>query len=177
MYTAVFVAIVFTGTQYLHLHQWVNREQFVVYSVSGYSALEWIDHGVSYFKADSGLQEDQERVRFHIRPNRLKRGVSLVNTKIPFSKILPQGIEAIYWKDNKILLAQNKEAQLPRLAEIDYLVVARNSVAPEALQGLTAKKIILDGSNSRSYVNRLKKVFDKERLHVVLEDGAFILTQ
>jgi competence protein ComEC len=177
MYAAFFVAIVFVGTQYLHLHQWVNREQFVVYSVSGYSALEWINHGVSYFKADSTLQADQERMRFHIRPNRLKRGVSLVNTKIPFSKILPQGIEAVYWKDNRILLAQNKEAQLPQLAEIDYLVVARNAVAPEALNGLSAKKIILDGSNSRSYVNRLKKVIDKDRLHVVLEDGAFVLSQ
>ena len=40
----------------------IDQRQFVVYSVSGYSAMEWLDKGVSYLQADSALKADEERM-------------------------------------------------------------------------------------------------------------------
>lgn len=179
LYAAAFIALVFVGTQVVHFRNFVDRQQFVVYSVSGHSAMEWIDSGVSYFNADSTLQNDEERIRFHIRPNRLQRGVSTINTVIPFSKGI-QGLEVYSWNKNKIVFAKNKGQQLPQSAEIDYLVVAKNSIPiPHRLEDIPAKKIILDGSNSRSYINKWKQVAgtNTDRLHAVLEEGAFTLTK
>lgn len=177
LYVAFVITFIFIFTQYHHYNQRIDRHQFVVYSISGYSAMEWIDRGISYFKADPALQNDEERMRFHVRPNRLQKGVTEINTEIPFGQRLQQNLETFYWKGNKIIIVQNKEAQLPVLGQIDYLVVSRNSVSPKAIENLSIKKIILDGSNSRSYVNRWRKVVDEERLHAVLDEGAFVLTQ
>ncbi|MEQ1585235.1 MAG: ComEC/Rec2 family competence protein [Cyclobacteriaceae bacterium] len=177
LYMAFAITLIFIFTQYLHYSQRIDRHQFVVYSVSGYSAMEWIDSGVSYFKADSALQNDEERMRFHIRPNRLQKGVTAINTEIPFVRQLPNNLETFYWRGNKIIVVQNKEAQLPVLGEIDYLVVGRNSLSLKAIENLTIRKIILDGTNSRSYINRWRKVVDEEKLHAVLDEGAFVLTQ
>ncbi|HRG78639.1 MAG TPA: ComEC/Rec2 family competence protein, partial [Cyclobacteriaceae bacterium] len=177
LYLAGILTLIFVFTQYLHFRNWVDRKQFVVYSISGHSAMEWIDSGVSYFKADSALQSDEERMRFHIRPNRLQRGVIAVNKEIPFKQKLPQNLETFYWQGNRIIFVQNREAQLPASAEIDYLVVGRNSISPQAIKNLSVRQIILDGSNSRGYINRWRKVIDKERLYAVLDEGAFVLTR
>ncbi len=177
LYLAGTFTLIFIATQYTHFQQQINRNQFVVYSVSGHSAMEWIDQGVSYFKADSSLQNDQERMRFHIRPNRLQSGVSSIKYEIPFVQKVSHHIEAFYWQNSKIIFVQNKNARLPASAEIDYLVVARNSIAPESIKNLSVKNIILDGSNSRSFVNRWRKAIEDDRLHAVVDDGAFVLTQ
>lgn len=177
LYLAGILTLIFVFTQYLHFRNWVDRKQFVVYSISGHSAMEWIDSGVSYFKADSALQSDEERMRFHIRPNRLQRGVIAVNKEIPFKQKLPQNLETFYWQGNRIIFVQNREAQLPASGEIDYLVVGRNSISPQAIKNLSVRQIILDGSNSRGYINRWRKVIDKERLYAVLDEGAFVLTR
>ena len=177
LYLAGLLTMIFVFTQYLHFRNWVDHQQFVVYSISGHSAMEWIDNGVSYFKADSALQSDEERMRFHIRPNRLQRGVTAIRTTIPFAQQLPQNIEAYYWQGNRVIFIQNKEARLPVSGEIDYLVVGKNAVHPQAIDNLSIKKIILDGSNSRGYVNRWRKMIHDDKLHSVLDDGAFVLTQ
>jgi competence protein ComEC len=179
LYAATAIALVFVVTQLAHFRNIANRQQFVVYSVSGHSAMEWIDRGVSYFNADSVLQHDEERIRFHIRPNRLQHGVSEVSAVIPFANEL-KGLKIYLWHNNKIVFAANKDLQLPQSAEIDYLVVAQNSIpVPDRLEDIPARKIILDGSNSRSYINKWKRAAgtDIDRLHAVLDDGAFKLTK
>jgi hypothetical protein len=177
LYVAAAISMIFIVTQYFHFMQWVNRHQFVVYSVSGYSAMEWIDNGVSYFKADSALQQDEERMRFHIRPNRLQRGVSAISSKIPFAHEWSHKAEAYYWQGHQIIFIQNRAARLPVSAEIDYLVVGQNSVPTKAIENLTVRKVILDGSNSRSYIDQWRKVLEEDKLHVVLDEGAFTLTR
>lgn len=120
--------IILIFTQFNHFQQDINQKQFVIYSVSGHSAMEWIDHGVSYFKSDSLLPQDKERIRFHIRPNRLKHGVTSINTSIPFGKEIAPDMEIYLWQNSKILFVSNGKAQLPQHAKIDYLVVAKNSI-------------------------------------------------
>ncbi|MDZ7646198.1 MAG: hypothetical protein U5K54_02875 [Cytophagales bacterium] len=132
----------------------------MIYSVSGHSAIEWMDGGASYFRSDSLLPQDKERIRFHIRPNRLKHGVKSVNTAIPFGREITQNIEFYLWQKNKILFVSNKNAQLPQNAKIDYLVVAKNSIPVNTeIDRLGVKKLILDGSNSQELHKSLATIF------------------
>lgn len=177
LYASVTVTIVFILTQIVHYNQMIYTKQFVVYSVSGYSAMEWLERGVSYLQADSALKADEERMRFHIRPNRLQHGITSTETTIPFNKSI-EGLQVFSWQGDKIIFVQNKKVKLPQSAEIDYLVVAQNSISPSEFDFNSVKQVILDGSNSRSYVNKWKQVVnDKSKLHSVLEDGAFVLTK
>jgi len=178
LYGGMALMIILIFTQFNHFTKDVNQKQFVIYSVSGHSAMEWMDGGVSYFKSDSLLSQDKERIRFHIRPNRLKCGVKLVNTSIPFEKEITQNMEFYLWQNNKILFVSNKNAQLPLNAKIDYLVVAKNSIPVNTeLDRLGIKKLILDGSNSRSYLNRWQQSSDSILVHAVIDKGAFILNE
>lgn len=169
--------VVLIVTQVLH-HAEISDRQFIVYSVTGYSALEFIDGGVSYARLDSGLASQEERVRFHIRPNRLNRGVHNTHTEIPFGKSVANGFQLFSWHSTRIGLVQADLALLVT-AELDYLIIGRNAIRnPAQLVGMKAKKIILDGSNSRSYVARWKRWADEYgmEVHPVTESGAFMLT-
>lgn len=167
--------VVLIVTQVLH-HAEISDHQFIVYSVSGYSALEFIDRGVSYARLDSGLASNDERVRFHIRPNRLNRGVHRTHTEIPFAKGA-HGFQLFLWQSNRIGFVQD-EIHLPVAADVDYLIIGRNAIRHPDQLVKKAKKIILDGSNSRSYVAQWKRWAAEYGMdvHPVIESGAFILT-
>lgn len=179
LYVAGVCSLILIVTQWIHFQDSINRKQFVVYSVNGFSAMEWMDDGQSYFLADSALIHDQERMRFHIRPNRLNSGVIKVNTQLPFEKEIQKDVRITHWNGNSIAFVQHKNYWLPELAEIDYLVVGKNSIDIRKLDGpLKVKKVILDGSNSRWYANQWKEFCADQHIsfHAVLEEGAFVLT-
>ena len=56
LYASLSVVVIFIFSQVVHYRQMIDQRQFVVYSVSGYSAMEWLDKGVSYLQADSALK-------------------------------------------------------------------------------------------------------------------------
>ncbi|MBK7651484.1 MAG: hypothetical protein IPJ20_13160 [Flammeovirgaceae bacterium] len=139
--------------------------------------MEWIDHGVSYFKSDSLLSQDKGEFDF-IMLNRLKHGVTSINTSIPFGKEIAPDMEIYLWQNSKILFVSNGKVQLPQHAKIDYLVVAKNSIPVDTeIDRLGVKKLILDGSNSQGYINRWRQSSDSMRVHVVMDKGAFILNE
>lgn len=180
LYLAAVCSIMVIITQWIHFRDSVNRQQFVVYSVNGFSAMEWIDRGQSYFIGDSALVEDQERILFHIRPNRLNSGVTMIHFQLPFQKELKNGVHVAQWRGNSIAFIQDKNYSLPELNEIDYLVIGKNSVRTnKSGNSLKVKKVILDGSNSRWFVNQWKEFCAKENIsfHAVLDHGAFVLTE
>ena len=179
LYVAGVSAVIVAVTQWVHFHESVSQQQFVVYSVNGFSAMEWMSHGQSYFLADSALAKDQERIRFHIKPNRLNSGISKVHLLLPFRSEVTKGVSLFSWNGSSLAFVQHKNYSLPGLAEIDYLVVGKNSVDINKLsKHVKVKKVILDGSNSRWYLNRWKEVAKQKNIsvHSVLEDGAFVLT-
>jgi competence protein ComEC len=179
LYVAGVSVVIVAVTQWVHFHESVRQQQFVVYSVNGFSAMEWMSHGQSYFLADSALSKDQERIRFHIKPNRLNSGISKVHLLLPFQTEVLSGVSLFHWNGNSVAFVQHKNYSLPEVAEIDYLVIGKNSVDTNKLSaGMKVKKVILDGSNSFWYVNRWKKIADVKNIsvHTVLEDGAFVLT-
>lgn len=177
LYASVAISVVLMYTQWQHYQQAMNVNQFVVYSVSGHSAIEWIKRGVSYFNADTALAANEERMRFHIRPNRLQHSVNIVRTQIPFKRVVADGFTLYRWQ-NAHVAAVDKKNQLPKVANFDYLVISRNSVNdPKHLSAFGLKQIILDGSNSRTYVQRWQAWASEYSLpvHAVVNQGAFVL--
>ncbi len=180
LYLAMACSLFFITTQWIHFSESTNRQQFVVYSINGYSAMEWIDHGISYFFADSALMLDSEKVRFHIQPNRLNGGVTIVQDYVPFQIELERGVHVIRWNGSSMAFIQRKNYTLPELAEIDYLVVGKNAINASHLPDhLNVKNVILDGSNSLWYVEQWRTIARKQNIafHAVVSEGAFILTK
>ncbi|MFM9840515.1 MAG: ComEC/Rec2 family competence protein [Cyclobacteriaceae bacterium] len=177
LYTAFAFAILFSTLQWIHFQESVNKSQLVVYAVSGHSAIEQIEQGSSVFYTDSSLLNDEERTRFHIRPNRLQHGVAEVKPSLISSHNINIGL--FYWQGKSVAFLANRETKLPQNLVVDFLIVAHNSFPIYKKERLNLKigKLIIDGSNSRSYTKKLTKFAQTENIpvHSVLEQGAFIL--
>ncbi len=178
MYAACLFALLFSGMQWQHFDESINRSQFVVYSISGHQALEFTESGKSYFFADSSLATDEERIRFHIRPGRLRHGVAQVSREFPFQKKI-NGLDVFQWRGKSVAVVSHKNWELPRNLKVDYLIVSQNSFPIFNKKGKDYEigQLIIDGSNSRSYSNKLSKFVRAKNIpvHSVLERGAFVI--
>jgi len=176
LYFSFFLVTMFTVEQWNHFFNFVDQKQLIVYSVNGHKALEYIDRGQSYFLADSALSTDQERIRFHIQPNRLQHGVSNTTARIPF---LHQKNGVNYFSINKKTFAwiSNEKATFPLNNSIDYLIVSHNALRKTGLVKARTSHIIFDGTNSNRILNSLRQENknNKIELYSVLDKGAFIL--
>jgi competence protein ComEC len=180
LYLAGVCSVILMITQWIHFDGTFNRQQFVVYSVNRFSAMEWMENGQSYFMGDSAFIHDQEKERFHVRPNRLNNGITQVYYQVPFYKEMEEGVGLARWNGNSIAFIQQKNYSLPEWPKIDYLVVGKNAINTNLLPvDLKVKKVILDGSNSSRYVSQWRAISEKRNIdvHAVAEDGAFILTK
>ena len=181
LYAAFLFLTCFTAIQWYHFLNSVNQKEFIVYSISGYRAYEFIDKGQSYFLADSLLLNDQDRIRFHIQPNRLLHGVTKVKTlnQAPFMK-LEHNMQVFEWEGKTIMILAKKRTILPSNLQLDYLVISKNAFPVEGQwpKGNRIGQLIADGSNSRAYINKLIKFATNANipLHNVLDQNAFIIT-
>jgi competence protein ComEC len=167
------IGLIFSLQSWLHFKEKVNTHRFVVYKVPGHSAVDFIDKGQSVFIADSALMNDEERIRFHIRPNRLFCGVAKVHTGGTY--IRPnKGFDYFIWKGKRILFVKDKKAELPGNINADYLIIANNSMRSDQLNSLAFRTIILDSSNTPWYCDRLQKESSQANIYSVLSHGAFI---
>ena len=168
--TLFFVAC-FSVLQWIHYAQALKNDLLVVYNVSGHHGIEWISNGKSKFFGDSALVNDAERMRFHIRPNRLYSGVSQTETHLlglPKNKILSI-------KGKIIGLVNQPIKSWPQELKLDYIIVGNNSIrsVSEMRDKVNFDKLILDSSNSRYLVSRIMDEGDPS-VHAVLLQGAFV---
>lgn len=161
---------VFSGIQWQHHMDDVKKNRFVVYNISGHQGIEWISNGHSLFFGDSSLVMDAERMRFHIRPNRLFCGVS--NFENNFSTKAPKVFEK-YGK--KIGIINSPISSWPGNLKLDYLIVGNNSFHSlvQARNTINFDKLILDSSNSLYLASRIQNE-DDEVVHAVQHEGAFV---
>ena len=166
LYVATAATGIFAALQWAHFFQYTRQHSFTVYHINQRVAYEWIDNGQSYFFADSVLMNDEERVRFHIRPNRLLHQVSEVHTVIPFQRKLSSGM--LYCWHNKIFFHPDKRPYAA--VKADFHLLSRNT-EPTLATGVT----IADGSNSAYFLRKLHTVTDSSLLYSTAERGAFTL--
>src|SRR5258708_23838146 len=178
LYTAFSLTVIFAIIQWNHFATDVNQKQMVVYSINNHQAIEFIDHGRSYFYSDSLLTNDDERIRFHIQPNRLAHGISKTEKEPPFANE-KEGVKYFHWDKKTIACINDKSNLLPFDAPIDYLIVSQNSLHKSHLAKVSVKQIIFDGSNSKKYVDLMSLIAVSNRIqvHSVLKVGAFIIQE
>ena len=163
-------------TQWHHYHQEVNHEKFVVYSVAGHHAMEWMVRGKSFLFADSALIANADRMRFHIRPNRLISGIDRTHfNDHSFVRTIPGG-RLFSWKGMSFLQLTSPDFSLPDNLKIDYVIISYNCVQSlTMLNSIDYKHVIIDSSNVYYHANRLVKEAEHLQLsaHSVLQHGAF----
>ena len=178
LYLALFCGIAFSTLQWM---QYINRHQetqWVVYSVRGYTAMDFISNGQTLFVADNALLSDVEKMRFHIRPNRLIRGVYKIHEDSLLSHRTVRGLAVVIWQDQVITHLTKATVVLPDNWSTDFLLVSHNSLDIEKIKKEQIGKIVADASNTPNYCNKLIK-FARQNgipIHSVSNQGAFILT-
>ncbi len=166
----VFV-MAFSWIQWQHHLVDIKRNRFVVYNISGHQGIEWISNGHSLFLGDSSLVADAERMRFHIRPNRLFSGVNEVETHL-INKRAPK---VIIKYGLKIGMINEPISSWPTDQKLDYLIVGNNSFQSldQARSTINFDKLILDSSNSSYLASRIQNEND-DVVHAVQHEGAYV---
>ncbi|HEU5291338.1 MAG TPA: ComEC/Rec2 family competence protein [Cyclobacteriaceae bacterium] len=168
----------FGVTRWIHFYEEIDSQRFTVYNVAGHSAWDVMDKGRAYFFTDSVLVKDEERIRFHIRPNRLQHGANKVYSgeQLAFSKNFP-GCRIVMKNGITILQITNKKFSVPKNTGFDYIVLGNNAIRDiQAMSSLKCKKLILDSSNSFYFASRMLKEAKNLsfEVHSVMHQGAFI---
>ncbi|HEY3429993.1 MAG TPA: ComEC/Rec2 family competence protein, partial [Cyclobacteriaceae bacterium] len=167
----------FCVLEWNHFYEKINTEKLTVYKVTGHTAMDIVDRGLAYFFTDSILAEDRERLRFHIRPNRLQSGVHAVFTDVKFDFVQEyQGCRLIMWKGITIAQIYNQEFSLPKATPLNYVILGNNAIHHIAdLKDLKFERLILDSSNSFYFADRMLKESQQSSLKIysVLHQGAF----
>lgn len=174
--TAVFT-ILFSAGGWFHYCNSVWPAQMLVYNINGHSAIDLMKGGSGHFLADSVLVADAAgKIRFHIQPGRLLAGVRSI--KSPGDEMMKKCDwgQIISWEE-KLILHIDKDNPLPLKIQADYLVISFQSVRRLSELSFHSRppKIILDGSNSYFYIQRIMKEGEALGLdiHSVKHHGAY----
>ena len=178
--TAFLLVLIYSGVQWQHYNQDVLKKQLTIYKVNGHGVMEWIDDGRSYFYSDSSLVNDSERIRFHIRPNRVASGVGSVTVNDSLFMKSSTGFRYFNFQNKKVLWVDQKNCNLPDKVITDYLIIGNNAVSSlDKIQDrVDFQRLILDSSNSRTYsIKMLNEARSKNiSVHSVVTQGAFSVT-
>jgi competence protein ComEC len=174
---AVYI-VVFVSFQWIHFTDNIHQKKLTVYSVAGHSAWDIIENGHVYFFTDSVLQNDRDKIRFHIRPNRLRSGVGEIsNGNEQAFTATRNGCRLVVCNGIRILHIEDKSTVLPANLSVDYVLLSKNArYNAKALSGVKFRKLILDSSNSFYFADRFLNDAQANGLavHSVLHHGAFI---
>lgn len=174
---AALMAFLFGLIQWHHYFNEIKPARLVVYNIAGYSAMEITHKGISEFFGNPALLADAERVRFHIRPNRLIGGVyhTSVNDSAAVVAVTPR--VNIYQWHNRLVVSLHKPTTLPRNLSADYLIISNNAVTSATeLATIQAQAIVLDSSNAPGIAEKLLAEAKSLSLPIysVLHSGAFV---
>jgi competence protein ComEC len=174
------LAFVFAGCisidQWMHYRNTVNKKEMFVYRIPGHQAIDLMAVGTTYFVADSALLRDEEKIRFHIRPNRLRKEVKEeVFPEVENTREAARGCRFIVWEGKAILLIEAKNAVIPALS-VDLLVISNYAITLRDIQKkIIFEKLIVDSSNSFYFADKLMKEAEQMQInaHSVLHQGYF----
>lgn len=167
----------FGAIQWHHRTSMSANQVFVVYQVNGHTAMEWMARGNAYFFTDSILMGNRDRIRFHIRPNRLLNGISKIHPVDGTFSTPVKGGTLFRWNTTTVFQVTERDFFFPRGIEVDYLVISNNAVPDlNHLQPAKLKAVIVDSSNSMyTAIKILREAGERGiAVHSVLHRGAFV---
>ena len=169
---------VLAGTRWVHYFDRTNETKMIVYNVSGQSVLEFIQGSQTLFMTDSVLLSDPERIRFHIRPNRLYNMVSETKPMAIANRFDTKGCKLLEFSGKSILFVCKPLNRYPKSVKPDFVVVTKGAAwkTTDLISKFPQAQIILDSSWGIGQVTWLKKKVegDVKRIYSVSEKGAFI---
>lgn len=169
-------ALLLTISMWYHYQHAVNKNEWIIYKVNGATAMDFISKGRSHFLADSALVYDDEKIRFHIRPNRLINEVKQVAAeRIKESNKPLSGCRLLQFQGKQVLIIHKKISQLPPL-QVDFVVISHNAITLKQLaEQINFEQVVLDSSNSFYFAERMLQesaVLNKKAFSV-LHSGYF----
>jgi competence protein ComEC len=171
-YVAIALALVLTGARWMHQTKVLPESKMIVYHVRGSSVIEFFDRGVSRIIGDSSFLSDAERVRFHIRPNRLYSLIKQSDTTYATSQ---QNIILTFQNEPVLILRKpiiNKSQQV----NAKLIVVSSKALwdVPILTKAWPNAFFVLDGTCSSGQLRWLnEQKIDRSRWHSVIQDGYY----
>lgn len=173
-----FIAICYACLQWVHHIREVKVQRITVYKVPGHSALDLIDQGQAFFLSDTLLGGDEQKIRYHVTPNRVMAGVLKVRAEAPASREF-RGGRLIIWKGRRILQIRSPDYELPHFLEADWVIIGNNALTEVARlrERVAFRKVVLDTSNTFFFATRFLEEAKLYKLdvHSVWHRGAFTL--
>lgn len=179
LYPVCGLVVMFSVGQWFHFKSDVAVRKITVYDVPGHTAIDFSGSGKAFFLSDSVLRSDNQKIRFHILPNRVRGGIKEVYGCEPFYRQL-DGCALMAWGNRTFLQIQKEHYQVPPDTGIDFLIISNNAVKDlgSLVAMVKAKEIILDSSNAFRTAGRILSEGRKlnGKIFSVLHQGAFEIT-
>jgi len=147
----------------------VQKKEIVFYSVGQHTAIDFIQGDQATLLSDSALMNNTSKLRFHIKPNRLRAGITdpIKTTGVNILRRKIDENELIIW-NSKVVLILNKYSPNLKDLHVDVLVLANNSVYDiSQLSSLNFEQLIIDGSNSSYRAARLIRQAHGEEIPII----------
>ncbi|RAW01024.1 ComEC/Rec2 family competence protein [Pseudochryseolinea flava] len=161
------IALTLGGSRWVYHFTNIAQQRVSVYNVSKHAAVELVNRGQSLFLTDSVLRDDTKKIDFHITPSRLMFGVYAAKSDSLVTKRVDGG-KLFIWCDKYFLWLDHKPQQeIPKLS-VDYVLVSNNAMSSlEAIRNVTARRVIVDSSNSFYLAKRLSDEAQKQGVDLV----------
>ncbi len=180
-YFSAMCILIFSIVQWQNTLANTNTNKLTIYRINQQTALDFVQAGQSKLYADAELLADEEKLRFHIRPNHLINGVKIKN-QVPLHEAdsVFDGIKLIQKAKKKVLILNKKwEMQLitDQPIEVDFLIISKGFYGSlnHLKKHIKFKTLILDASISNFLNEKLKNEATELNFyyHSLLDDGAF----
>lgn len=173
------------GFSYRNISQtWQHK--MIVYKIQGHSVIEFQQGRKNFVMMDSELQQDQQKINYHLTTNWWYSGisqsqiVSFDENQDPSIQLIKHG--DLFFFQNHTFLRINKdnykifkEFQIP----IDYLIISNSpKIMVEELQSnFSPRLIILDSSNSNYFTQKIKEEVEMHHIpiYAVNTNGAYTI--
>lgn len=174
--TSLFIAI-----REHRMAQNLQKKEIVFYSITGHFAIDFIQGNRAMLVASDTLSKDMAKVQFHIKPKRLMAGIDFpidTSSNIDMARTKVGENELIVWNGRKILILRKRPVFLDNL-QVDALFITNNCISNlRQLTAINCRIIIINGFNSRFYIDALTKQAQVEHYHFIdlAKHGAHTIT-
>lgn len=176
IYVATGMAVAIAGARWLHYSQHAVQQKLVVYNVSKQSAVDVLTHHTAYFWADSALCANPDRVRFHIRPNRLFHEVQAIQIDT-LTRRSEAFLRTIKLNNKEIWYWSGQSAPTAAQGTPAYLILSKHISwrVKDCAHRFPNTQIVLDSSwppGQAQWV--LRNIPQGTKMHAVGLQGAFV---
>ncbi|HYF32112.1 MAG TPA: ComEC/Rec2 family competence protein [Chitinophagaceae bacterium] len=168
----------FLGFMAVRTHSFIladAQRKLIVYNISKYSAIDFIQGRNYFFAGDAVVQSDKSLRNFHTEPSRTLHRASPATA---LQGLLGKDSLFEFHGKRVLLVSGRTPVSIVPGTRIDIMVLSKNAgvqLGP-LLQALQIRQVVADGSNAPRYATIWRQQCQTARIpfHYVSENGAFI---